>query len=138
MSAYEQGTRITLAIVTELLHRAVEEKGAGYVYPRSTDFETRCLYVENGAPSCIVGHVLVEAGLPVEVVAMLDTFNGNGWGGGVGAGRLAELPFKRYNISLPAASVLAIAQAEQDAGATWGEAVARALREPPKSGEVEL
>lgn len=138
MTAHIHGTRITAALVTDLLQQAVEAKGAGYVYPRSLDFETRCLYVENGEPSCIVGHVLVAAGLPVEMVAELDTFNGNGWGGGVGAGRLAQRPFARYNISLPAASILGAAQAEQDGGSTWGDAVAAALRVEPMTPEVAL
>jgi hypothetical protein len=57
-----------------LLERAVAEKGADYEYQPvpHPNRGTQCQYQFDGAPSCIVGHALVYAGVPVETLVKLD------------------------------------------------------------------
>lgn len=51
--------------VLRLLTKAVNLKGEDYVYPRKSS-GMACHYAFNGEPDCIVGHVLVDLGIPVE------------------------------------------------------------------------
>ena len=112
---------ITAAEARELLTRAVEEKGADYVYPRS-NYPGGCIYFsegeegdEVGAPSCIIGHVFAYKGmepLPEDV-----------------NGATVHGVHRRFfevdnNWTLAA---LAKAQAAQDTGDTWGNALRAAL-----------
>ena len=73
------GIELTDEEAVALLQRAVEEKGADYVYehPTYTDPETNeevedstCFYFDPGAgtPSCIVGHVLAYKGVTMEEI----------------------------------------------------------------------
>ena len=51
-----------------LLERAVNEKGADYVYPDKIN----CLYADGNRPGCIVGHALSYVGVSVDQLARLD------------------------------------------------------------------
>ena len=101
-----------------LLREVIAEKGEDYVYDSPIEPRSRCLYVHDGQPGCIVGHVLHRAGVSVEGLAGVEDWTPLdhevvpqfcGWA--------AE----------PALELLAAVQVEQDAGATWGEALRRAL-----------
>lgn len=47
-----------------LLARAVEEKGADYVYPADLkDNNDQCVYFAEGGPACIIGHVAAYLGI---------------------------------------------------------------------------
>lgn len=47
-----------------LLARAVEEKGADYVYPAGLkDNNDQCVYFAEGGPACIIGHVAAYLGI---------------------------------------------------------------------------
>jgi hypothetical protein len=115
--------------VTDLMEGAVALKGEDYVYPKRAESEDEigwggCDYVRDGQPSCIVGHVLVAAGVPVEQLAAHE---GNSawtvvpalkpeWGG-------VDDDSHYYPESSPIARALDKAQSLQDAGSTWGEAL---------------
>jgi hypothetical protein len=95
---------------TELLQRAVAEKGDGYVYDADG---AMCRYAEEetGAPSCIVGHVL-------DYVGLLDQAE-------EGAGALGVDGVK-MNFTNRAGHMLWAAQIMHDHGRTWGEALVAA------------
>jgi hypothetical protein len=92
-------------------------EGVDYVY-ELPDLESGvCLYVNEGKPSCIVGHYLINIlGVAKHAVRAHE---------GVNASTLAEalhsegvMPAMDYW----AATFLDVLQREQDSGATWGEA----------------
>lgn len=121
---------------SELLHRAVAEKGFEYRDPNSpTAGGMGCKYSDDsGNPLCIVGHVLHYAGVDLEkadLTGSVDTIidlpreyscetgsvptgaNGVLWQGG---GQDIEFTVDAYRL-------LEIAQSEQDGGTFWGPAV---------------
>lgn len=99
-------TEITMDEAVSLLRRAVEEKGA--------DHTESCVYfAEPGVPRCIVGHVLHYLGVE----------------------KTTEGPFAPMAIwehfpdtTDPVVTVLRKAQAHQDNGGRWGDALEAALR----------
>lgn len=79
-----------------------------------------CVYVADGAPSCLVGHVLVPLGASLLHLAEADT--GMVPANGVrDVARLAGL-----DISETAGEALDAAQMAQDTGHLWSEALSRA------------
>lgn len=110
--------RIDQKLALELLRKVVEDKGAGWVDPNSAD-GTACQYVDidTNTPSCIVGHVMVAAGLgAAELDYEDDVF-----------GLAQQLRFKgTADLSGNAISVLMAAQSRQDHGDNWGEALEEA------------
>jgi hypothetical protein len=65
----------------ELLREVIFEKGEDFVY-EAVGPDEECLYVHDGRPACIVGHVLVRAGVSlaelveVETCTPMDTHRG--------------------------------------------------------------
>jgi len=111
---------LSLAVFRRLTAEVVSERGPGYVYR-----ESNCVYVKNGAPSCLVGAVLDRAGVPLS--AMADEFNL------AAAGHLLRTLERRRVIRLPegegGAALITFADALQDAQDDrdpWGTALARA------------
>lgn len=91
----------------DLLARAVAEKGEDYVYPEEEKDGVGCHYFYEGRPSCIIGHVLSYLGMTE---------------GPEGSGAIFAL--RRLGFS-PAEEYAAVAaQESQDAGRTWGDALA--------------
>lgn len=114
---------LTYDKTVELLNETVQEFGEDYVYSRND--EGRCVYVQDGQPSCLVGHVLVKAGVPLERLEAADSnFGGTG----------ADVLIRQINregavkVDGKARTALAEAQYTQDHGNTWGLAVRRATR----------
>lgn len=126
-SIYDQ----EIAEARTLLVRAIEEKGADYIYPRSKS--EQCLYqeyeiedewtsTEDGekyvkyanptGPSCIVGHVAYYKGIDPKV--LLD-FEGSNASNMI---RQAEM-----FTSIGVREALTAAQTIQDEGGTWGDAL---------------
>lgn len=64
---------ITYAMVRDGLPAIIAKKGEDfqYVVPRGGT----CLYVEEGAPSCLIGHYLIDLGFPMDAFKALE---GNG------------------------------------------------------------
>jgi hypothetical protein len=82
----------------------------------------RCMYVLDGQPSCLVGHVLARAGWTVEQVAGLDPYLDDYiYKGGVSASELFDA-FPEY-FTKDAGRVLAAAQGAQDLQNSWGDAL---------------
>lgn len=101
--------------VTRLMEAAVELKGEDYVYDQK-DPGGMCYYIRDGQPSCIVGHVLVMAGVEPERIGLKEY---------LGAWRaVPELTDWDPDI----VKALSDAQAAQDHGAPWGEALERYKR----------
>ncbi len=106
----------------QLLHEARNSKGYDYVDQnsqcggcRNTEWDRdESKYV----PSCIVGHVLVAAGVPVDT---LSDFNGSITTTRVGLTN--ELGPDAFEITKEATVVLVTAQRAQDEGKSWGSAV---------------
>jgi hypothetical protein len=103
--------------VRGLLVRAVEEKGADYVYPDEQKTpkgqlgDDLCMYVHDGAPSCIVGHVLHYAGVELEKFEPWE-------------GSRAEIVGEALTEWHPSVlKALGAAQEAQDGGKTWGKAL---------------
>ena len=87
-----------------------------YVYQ-----EQYCQYQHGGKPSCIVGHALYRLGMPVSVLAEIDSAHGEG--GICASGLPGERPDLFVDDSAPDLFALAQAQEAQDNRLPWGEAV---------------
>lgn len=114
--------------VRALIVRAIEEKGADYRYqmPTQVDRETGdewqdCVYVANGQPSCLVGHVLVMAGVPMLDIAPFEGTSADATWGSLMDG--TPHTYVRDDDASVVAQALWAAQREQDSGKTWGEAL---------------
>jgi hypothetical protein len=139
---------ITEAKAIELL-REVVEGHEDYVYQKPEGVKV-CVYTgRNNEPSCIVGHALAKAGVPLEVLHAID-FGGavyvNHWdkdeperttdegeelpnGTGINDSEvLYWLGKNDVHIDARARGIFAAAQREQDSGTTWGGAFARATQ----------
>lgn len=110
----------TREYVTRLMEEAVALKGEDYVYEQLPTCDpdaitpTTCYYVWDDQPSCIVGHVLHAAGVPLDRLRVRE---------GIAAHMVvrAEAP-DDWDTSLEDA--LDAAQGLQDSGGTWGQALA--------------
>lgn len=101
--------------------RKLGEEFSDYVDPNSR--AEGCRYIENGAPSCIVGTALVRMGFDVNEIAELDTEDrGHSTRIGNSSSYLVT-----DRLSAEAVEVLSRAQSVQDGGGTWGEAATHAI-----------
>ena len=102
------------------LEAEVKEAGSDFVYPRTYDaegFKTRCVYVRDGQASCLIGRVLHRLGADIEELAELDRSLSNG--------ASYAIPEVVYGISRRLLLAASTAQAFQDRGCEWGEALER-------------
>lgn len=118
--------RITEDDVRTHLSAIVQEAGPDYVYERVQleSGETVCQYVDNGAPSCLVGHFLHRMGVPIESLSLGDTRLGEA------ALDLLERLAEHQEIegvTLKVSRALQVAQSTQDEGMSWGQALDEAL-----------
>lgn len=125
-------TKLTTEQVRAELERIVQEKGADYVYNHVVGLDefgvvTECFYVdpETGEPSCLIGHVFASLIPPLfeELRRHEET-----WGYSRAVEGLYETSSGRLiQEYLPPEAVegLALAQAAQDAGQSWGVALRR-------------
>lgn len=91
------------------LRQVVAEKGADYVYPESERLESgACRYWHNGQPSCIIGHALDVLGLVVPPPL---------------EGSSAPYVLDEFGAPVQVGRVAGYAQATQDLGGSWGEAL---------------
>jgi len=113
------------------LERAVEKKGADYVYtlPNGTragevDPDTNilagCLYVHGNEPGCIVGHVLHDWGVSLDQLRSYEQDTAETVIQHLMASK--DIVVDQYD---PVVEVLRTVQTYQDNGETWGEAVQR-------------
>lgn len=107
--------KLTVKNVLEALDRAVEKKGADYVYP----WEEGCTYADgDGNPSCIVGYVLAD----LDPNLFEEFKESEHLDGGFGIGSADGYTRNRPTVERPIIDVLAVAQRAQDTGFTWGVA----------------
>lgn len=116
---------ITLDNVLDLLEKAVQTRGPDYRY-RGQYEDVTCKYEKDGAPSCLVGVALHIAGVSVDELTAMDKSLEPGMGPHWLEENTDNLPI---SISESATMVLSQAQATQDIGYTWGEALERAKQE---------
>lgn len=116
---------VTGSAVLDTLREVVAER-PDYVYSAPEDQVTEslsCYYVHgsgsDATPGCVVGHVLNRLGVPLEV---LSTYEGRD--ADYVAARVLDVS---DDWAADAPHALAVAQIEQDRGAAWGKALARAL-----------
>lgn len=59
--------KLTLDEAQRLAREVVAEYGAGYIYQQIADEygNPGCRYIDNGSCSCLVGHILYRAGVPI-------------------------------------------------------------------------
>jgi hypothetical protein len=115
-------TLIDLGVALDLLATAVRFRGADFVgRPRCVEVPSHRTgrYANDGAPDCIVGHVLAQAG--VELSA-LEALSNDGVDEHYAAGRLP------CPVTLGALAVLRAAQRSQDRGCRWGDVLDHATR----------
>jgi hypothetical protein len=129
-------TRVTLDDALTAVRKAVDEKGADYVYGAEHDF---CIYAEQvegvAQPRCIVGHALAYLGVPLSFLANPELIHITARGL---PGELAKIG---YRVEPEAIGVLDQAQNVQDQSVsmknndereeawreqTWGAALAAA------------
>lgn len=123
---------LTLAKAQELIQSAIDDRGADYVYPKSST--GACTYVDIGyqgednertfEKGCIVGHAFISA-LDLDVEEIADKYvNDEG-----AASFLAWLVEYNYvtKTHIDALDYIERVQRNQDAGRQWGEANEQAL-----------
>jgi len=140
--------------VDATLDSLVKKFGEGYIYPGWND--GKCVYVQDGAPSCLVGHALNRLGVPIGTLEVLDEqqfYRDEELEDLVYINGLQEIEVIGYledserlidfeeaagvTLTPYARRVLAGAQHLQDEGVEWGVAVQRA-REWALDTEKEL
>jgi hypothetical protein len=101
----------------QLLQRAVEEKGADFIY--TTGDEGGCVYFETEShkPSCIVGHVLAYKGVTIDDIGEL---NFETEVEGLVDQDVLDVDFKTL-------ALLRHAQTRQDQNTAWGTSVSEAI-----------
>lgn len=104
--------RFTDDQVRDMLRTVVAEN-PDFVYEPPGGMDEDCKYVHDGAPSCLVGHVMSRLGFPLVEFARFE---------GQSPGQIDVA----LSISSRAADVLDIAQARQDVGESWGDALTAA------------
>lgn len=108
---------ITLGIARAALEKVVAEKGENYVYPRYLN-NMQCVYAEvvggEVVPSCIVGYAINE--ISHELFEKLAEEE-------IESGGMEANDIRWVQIEEEARDALRAAQAKQDAGKTWGEAL---------------
>lgn len=108
---------LTYDRAVELAREVVAEFGEDYVYPesekrRETDGSLpSCVYVHEGCPSCLVGHILHRHGVSLEDMSQ-DEFRG-AW----------FVSAKCADADGKAREFLDAAQESQDNGDTWAVAI---------------
>lgn len=114
-------TKYTLAETIVMAKKAVEDRGADWVYPNMYehpdwyiwDDDPVCRYVgPHGEPGCIVGHVLYQIGLLDKAEEKTPAFT---------------LSVLQKNFEPDAVEFLNTFQQYQDAGDSWGNAMAAAV-----------
>ncbi|KAF4408621.1 hypothetical protein [Streptomyces lycii] len=91
--------------------RTVALERPEYVYDEQ-DEDGSCQYVNNGAPSCLVGHVLHRLGVPLDVLRERE------------GDKALHVARDLLSVSDVTAGCLNRAQIRQDDGETWGDAIA--------------
>jgi hypothetical protein len=113
-----QNEPINAARALELLAAVVQGR-EDYVYEKveNEDGEGICVYIHNGQPSCLVGHALVAGGvLTVDQLAAVEISTS-------AEDLVGDFPAA---LSAGAGELLAQAQAQQDNGRPWADALAAA------------
>jgi hypothetical protein len=108
--------------VMAMLSEVVSER-PDYVYEsgmEDAEGDTVCLYVQDGAPSCVIGHVLSRLGVSLDTLARFD--NGGGSGADEVVGKTLD------GVSDDMASALREAQVSQDQGYDWTHSLGMATR----------
>lgn len=110
---------VTYEETLRALNEAVRDKGYNHVYQRPDG--GYCYNVWEGEPHCIVGHVLVRLGVPVEWFEK-DNRNIDD------VGDVCKNLFLQglFEFEEEARDLLGDAQVFQDSGDTWGVSVTRA------------
>jgi hypothetical protein len=111
---------LDLRTALDFLARAVRQRGRDFVYQPTWVEEPRyltCRYADHGAPGCVVGHVLAQAGVGVHA---LEALRDDGVDDLYTEGRLP------VQMTLGALAVLRAAQQSQDRGCCWGDVLAHA------------
>lgn len=110
---------LNLEEVTALAKEVVAEAGPDHVAPAyigdlvdpTRGPEAMCRYITpEGVPSCIVGSILVKAGMPTDSFSYVE---GEGW-------FLAEKSLSGLTLSRPASNLLKDLQHAQDRKVPWG------------------
>lgn len=96
----------------DLLVRAIEEKGADYVYEAPGGRFSSCVYFNGDQPSCLIGHALSYLGVDRDCLSTYGNTTA------IAAGLLGT------RVPDPVSEALSVAQGRQDHGATWGDALA--------------
>ena len=114
-------SHVTPGMILETLARVVASKPEGFTYKMRPDPDLNlddyltCLYVWDGKPDCIAGHVLVELGVPVHVLSPWE-------------GNACDCVSASMGMPMTSADVLRSAQIAQDQGHSWGEALVAAVQ----------
>jgi hypothetical protein len=115
--------KVNRARILELLKKAVDEKGADYVYPKQARPDgNSCVYVHKRKPSCIAGHVFHALGVPLKTLSKLE---GNSVAGVLDPKQWPAGVRVKVELTPAAKETLGDAQSHQDNGYPWGEALAK-------------
>ena len=126
-------TTITRDQMINALERARDERGEGFVYTEHYGGENACQYVvenEDGKAeaACIAGNALLRLGVPISVLKKMDVAAEGGASAVMDRRSVATILLNAgFDLTPKALLAASYAQAEQDSGRTWGQAVAEAI-----------
>lgn len=103
----------------EMAKAEIAKEGEDFIYENRDYEDSRyCCYVANGAPSCLVGRILINNSI-VEQDALAEDYNDELFDG------LATMLQGDFEVEFTpkARKFLTELQASQDHGDTWGEAL---------------
>jgi hypothetical protein len=111
----------------ELLHRAVRERGEGFVYPQEWtrrvnekgSFTCQYVHPDGTCPGCIIGYVLYLHGVPLDILKLHEGENA--------VDLLENLNIIREEDLVD--YLLTRVQVNQDGGLSWKKAVDSAIRD---------
>lgn len=63
---------ITYDMVRDDFPAIIERKGENFIYSPPADSAGTCQYVSQGKPSCLIGHYLIEKGVPASAFATIN------------------------------------------------------------------
>jgi hypothetical protein len=119
----EQMKEITTEDAIYFLCRAIETKGADFIYPFNED--GYCFYEKDDNPDCIIGHALFYAGWSIQQLRELDRLTSSALSQSFMT--TDSMNFLRENkVTDAAIRIFAVAQDVQDRESgprTWGDAL---------------
>jgi len=116
---------LSLSTILSTAREVVRDKGSDYKYEHPANHSGTCYNVWEGQPSCLVGTIFAELGVPLVCMSDLRPVGGVDRSTAPSGSLINQLVADKQ-IAPPSDAVrrfLSTIQGAQDAGSTWGESL---------------